>query len=509
MVALGTLLSRVTGFVRLFATGWAIGYGPLADTYTLANNTPNIVYELVLGGVLSATLVPVFVHHTEKDDDEGTSAVISVATAALIGLTVAGIIAAPLIMRLYTVSASGEIAGQQREVATTLLRLFMPQMLFYGLTAMATALLNARRSFAAPAFAPALNNLLVTGVLIAIVAVHGDHPGLGDVRGSTLLVWILGAGTTAGIVLMTAVLLPAIRASGFRFRWNPDWRNPAVREVGRLSGWTLGYVVANQLALLVVLLLANREPGGPSTYAAALIFFQLPHALVAVSLMTTIVPELASAFGRGDKVRYRQQFSLGIRLMGLIILPAATGYVVLGEPIAHVLKIGAVTAAQADQIGANLAMFGLGLCGYSVYLYTLRGFYALRDTRTPFFVNVFENLVNVAAAFALEPLLGVDGLALAYAIAYSAAAVVAVLALRRRMGLLDGRRTARSMAPILFACILMAGCVAAAVELVGDEARLLQTAIGVVVGTVVFGATVLALRVEELDTLRTRLLRRR
>lgn len=509
VVALGTLLSRVTGFLRLFATGWAIGYGALADTYTLANNTPNIVYELVLGGVLSATLVPVFVHHTEMDDDEGTSAVISVATAGLIALTVVGIVAAPLVMRLYTMTASGEVADHQREVATTLLRLFMPQMLFYGLTAMATALLNARRRFAAPAFAPTLNNLLVMGVLIALVVVHGDHPGLGDVESSTLLLWLLGAGTTAGIVVMTVVLLPAIRRSGFRFRWNLDWRNAAVREVGRMSGWTLGYVIANQVALLVVLLLANREPGGPSTYAAALIFFQLPHALVAVSLMTTIVPELASAHGRGDKVRYRQQFSLGIRLMALIILPAATGYVVLGEPIANVLRIGAVTEGQADQIGANLAMFGLGLFGYSVYLYTLRGFYALRDTRTPFFVNVFENVVNIAAAFALEPLLGVDGLALAYSIAYTAAAAVAVLALRRRVGILDGRRTARSMAPIVLACVLMAGCVAAAVELVGDGNDRLQTVVGVAVGAVVFGAAVLALRVEELDTLRRRLRRTR
>src|SRR5690606_29665696 len=151
----------------------------------------------------------------------------------------------------------------------------------------------------------------------------------------------------------------------------------------------------------------------------------------------------------------------------------------------------AVTAAQADQIGANLAMFGLGLFGYSVYLYTLRGFYALRDTRTPFFVNVFENVVNIGAAFALEPLLGVDGLALAYAIAYSTAAVVAVLALRRRMGILDGRRTARSMAPILLSCVLMAGCVAAAIEVVGDSERRLQTVVGVLVGAVVFSAAVL------------------
>ena len=506
VVALGTLLSRLTGFLRLFATRWAIGYAGLADTYTLANNTPNIVYELVLGGVLSATLVPIFVHHSEMDDDEGTSAVISVAMAGLIALTVVGILAAPLLVRLYTMTADGEIAGEQREVATSLLRLFMPQMLFYGLTAMGTALLNARRRFAAPAFAPALNNLLVMAIVISLPVVAGDHPTLGDVRNDSALLLLLGLGTTAGIVAMTVALLPAIRRSGFRFKWNPDLKNPAVREVGKMSGWTLGYVLANQASLFVVLLLANRQQGGPSTYAAALIFFQLPHALVAVSLMTTIVPELATASTRADWSRYRQQFSLGIRLMALIILPAATGYVVLGEPIAHLLKFGAVTGRQADLIGDNLALFGLGLFGFSVYLYTLRGFYALRDTRTPFFVNLFENAVNIGAAFALEPVLGVPGLALAYGIAYTSAAVVALIALRRRVGLLDGRRTARSLAPIVLACVLMAGCVTAAIEQVGDS-NLLQTAVGVVVGAVVFVVAILALRVEEVDTLRARLLR--
>jgi putative peptidoglycan lipid II flippase len=306
---------------------------------------------------------------------------------------------------------------------------------------------------------------------------------------------------------MTLALWPAIRRSGFRFRWNPDLRNPAVREVGRMSGWTLGYVLANQAALFVVLLLANRQEGGPSTYAAALIFFQLPHAVVAVSLMTAIVPGLASANARGDRAQYREQFSLGIRLMALIILPAATGYVVLGGPIAHVLRFGAVTMAQADLIGDNLVMFGVGLFGYSVYLYTLRGFYALRDTRTPFFLNLFENGVNIAAAFALEPVLGVPGLALAYAIAYTTAGAAALIALRRRVGRLDGTRTVRSLAPIVLACVLMAGCVAASVRLVGDS-DLGRTAVGVVVGAVVFGCAILVLRVEEVDTLRSRFRRR-
>jgi putative peptidoglycan lipid II flippase len=508
VVAVGTALSRLTGFMRLAAMTYAIGLVALSDTYTLANTTPNIVYELLLGGVLSATLVPIFVHHTEQGDDEGTSAVITIATAVLIGITVAGVLAAPWIVRLYTVTADGDIAGEQRHVATSMLRLFMPQMIFYGLTAMGTALLNARRRFAAPAFVPVFNNLLVIAMLLSLPHIAGHTPTLNDVRDDRTLLLLMGIGTTAGIVLMTVLLLPSVLRSGFRFRPNFDIHNPAVREVGRMSGWTVGYVLANQAALLLVLLLANRRVGGPATYTAAYVFFLLPHALVAVSLMTTIVPELSSAFTRGDTDAYRERFAGGARLMALVILPAATGYVVLAQPIVHaLLNYGAVTTKSAELLGNNLAMFGLGLFGFSLYLYTLRGFYALRDTRTPFFLNLAENGLNIVLALLLEPTLGVPGLALAYAISYTVAGVIALFALRRRVGRLDGTHTLETLVRIGAACLVMAAAVAGAIRIVGDS-DVVKTGVGVIVGAAVFIGTILLLRVEEVATVRTRILRR-
>ena len=150
-VAVGTALSRLTGMARLAAMAYALGFDRLADTYNLANTTPNIVYELLLGGVLSATLVPIFVDHREKGDDEATSAVVSMVGLALILLTGIGLIVAPAVVRLYTLRLSDAAAAAQQQVATDLLRMFMPQMFFYGLTAIATALLNAHRKFAAPA----------------------------------------------------------------------------------------------------------------------------------------------------------------------------------------------------------------------------------------------------------------------------------------------------------------------------------------------------------------------
>ena len=507
VMAMGTAASRLTGFLRLAAMAYALGVDRITDTYTLANNTPNIVYELLLGGVLSATLVPVFVHHFEEDDEDGPSAIITVATVLLTVLTVTGVLAAPWILRLYTSTVEGGTAADQREVGTALLRLFMPQMLFLGLMAMGTAVLQARRRFAAPMWVPVLNNLVVSAVLLAIPTVADGHPTLEDVRDDQTLLLLLGLGTTAGIVVMTVALWPFVRRAGVHIRWVFDLKNAAVREVVRMSGWTLGYVVTNQVAYAVVLVLANRTSGGVASYVIGFVFFQLPHALIAVSLMSALVPEMSSAARAEDMPGYKRHFSLGIRLISLVVMPAATGYVVLAHPIVTSL----VEYGAADDVGLVadcLAMFALGLVGFSLYLFTLRGFYARRDTRTPFFLNLVENALNIVLALVLEPALGVKGLALALALAYTISAMIAFVTLRGRVGLLGGRRLALALGKIGVASATMAGAVLVVASQVGGDdggGAIVRTGAGVAVGLVVFVVTAVALRTEELDALRTRL----
>ena len=509
VMAIGTAASRLTGFVRLAAMAYALGLGRLTDTYTLANTTPNIVYELLLGGVLSATLVPVFVHHFEEGDDDGPSAIVTVTAVLLVALTVVGLVAAPWILQLYSSSVESSVGDEQREVGTALLRLFMPQMLFYGLTAMGTALLNARRRFAAPAWVPVLNNLVVAGMLFALPSIAGHDPTLEDVRDDRGLLLLLGLGTTAVIVAMTVALWPFLRRAGIRLRWVFDLKNSAVREVARLSGWTVGYVITNQIALLVVLILANRTAGGVASYTVAFVFFQLPHALVAVSLMSALVPEMSSAARGSDMAAYKRHFSLGIRLISLVVMPAATGYVVLAHPIVTAL----VEYGAADDVGLVadcLAMFAVGLLGFSLYLFTLRGFYALRDTRTPFLLNVVENATNIVLAIALEPWLGVKGLALALALAYSTSALIAFVALRRRVGLLGGRRLVLAVGKVGVASAAMGLAVLVVANRVGSDegaGAIVRTGVGVVVGLLVFAVTVVALRTEEVSALRSRLKR--
>ncbi len=510
VVGVGTGLSRLTGLLRVGALTYALGATALSDSYNLANTTPNIIYELLLGGVLSASLVPVFVEHHQHGDDEATDAVVTVTVLGLVALTVLAVLAAPLIVDLYTLRLTDAEAAAQADVAVPLLRLFLPQIFFYGLITLGTALLNARRSFFAPAYAPILNNVVVITTLLAFARVAGDDVTLGEVADDTGLLLLLGIGTTAGIVAMTLVLWPAIRHAGMHFRFRPDWRHPAIRTVARLSGWTIGYAVANQVALFVVLALANGEgPGSLSAYTYAFIFFQLPHGLFAVSIMTTFLPDLSALAASGDNAGFQERFGLGLRLLTMVVLPASVGYIVLARPlVATLLERGAFGGSSAALTADVLVAFATGLLGFSIYLLVLRGYYAHKDTRTPFLLNLVENGINIALAVALVGALGVQGLALAYSIAYSVGAVLALAALRHRLGGIDGRRTLASVARMALAAAAMAAVVWAITRVVGDDTgtgALAQTAVGVVVGAVVYFGLLLALRVQEVVDLRNRL----
>lgn len=504
VVAVGTALSRITGLLRVVALLYALEQTRLTDVFTVANTMPNLVYELLLGGILSATLVPIFTERVEHDDG-GTSAVVSTVGLALLVVTVVGIVSAPWVIGVYADGIDDPVAGEvaaYREVGTVLLRYLMPQVLFYGLITVVTALLHARRSFAAPAYAPVLNNVIVSAMLFALPTIAGrdlDVPGalLDAVDDSTLLL-VLGLGTTAGVAAMALAMVPALLRSGVALRFDPNWRHPAVRAVVRLSGWTVGYVVANQVALYVVLYLANsRDAGDVTAYNVAFIFFQLPHGLFAVSIMTTFMPELTLAAQSGDAAAFRERFALGLRLMALVVLPASAGYVALAEPIVSLLPL---RGASVSVTAGVLAAFSAGLFGFSAYLYALRGFYARKDTRTPFFLNLGENAVNVALAVPFVALWGVEGLAASYSVAYLFAAILAVRALGRRVG---GVGLAAAAGPLARMAVAAGACGAAAwstARLLADLGPVVQAALAVPVGAAVYAGLLAVLKVDEVGT---------
>jgi putative peptidoglycan lipid II flippase len=336
-MSIGTTLSRVTGLLRVSAQTAALGVGALGNTYATANTTPNIVYELVLGGILTSVFVPVFVEWLQRHGREEAWLVADrILTLALVVLTAVAVLVAifaPQIIRLYLSASDAADKETQIALGAFFLRWFVPQVVFYGVGAVATGLLQAEGRFAAPMFAPILNNLSVIATFGVYALLVSD--GTASVDGITLVEkTVLGAGTTFGVVAMTLALWPSLRRLGFRWHLRFDWNHPAIRRLGKLALWVVVYVVANQLAYIAVIVFTGEvASNGYVIYASAFMFFQLPHAIVAVSIFTALLPPMSGRWADRDIDGLRTLFSRGIRDTVVIIVPAALGFVALAIPI--------------------------------------------------------------------------------------------------------------------------------------------------------------------------------
>jgi putative peptidoglycan lipid II flippase len=517
LMAIGTLLSRITGLLRVTVLVATLGVGEsrLADVYNVANTTPNIIYELVLGGILSSIFVPVFVEvRNTRGQRQAWHVARATMTIAIAGLgLLAGItmLAAPWIIRLYVHSGSPAERAEAIELGGQLLAMFMPQIVFYGVGAVMTGLLNAHRRFGVPMFAPILNNLVVIAVGLTFHALVGQQvPQVGEVTTGQKL--LLGLGTTAGVVAMTMVQWPFLRRIGFRFHFVWNWRDRAIRKMATLSAYTVGYVVTNQLGYLLVPVLAYGVRGGYTAYTTAFIFFQLPHGVFAVSVMTALLPPLSEYAVARDWAAFRATMARGIRLTAAVLLPAALGYLALAGPIVRLLlEHGVVTEASTSLLVPVLMVFVLGLVPFSTFQLVLRAFYALQDTRTTFRVNLVSVGVNVVVDLLLFNLLPqrwkIPGLAFGHVSSYTVGSALLLYLLSRRIGGLEGPRILAAVGRMLVAGLIMLGMTllvgrAAAATIDPGLVRDLVTVVaGVAVGAGTYLAAARLLRVEELGLL--------
>lgn len=428
IVAIGTAISRLTGLLRVIVFGVVIGQTALADAYDGANNSPNSIYELLVGGVLAASLVPLFSRLAEDDDDEATSAVVSSAIVIIAVATVLAVLAAPFIFRVFSLHpADGIDVEMFRRAGTAMTRIFLLQIFFYGMSTLGSALLNSRRHFFAAAWTPVLANIITITMLMIIPFTRDGTPQLPDVMNDSVFFWLITLGATGGIAAMAIALWPAIRSAGIHLHFRPNFRHPAVKTMARLSFWTFGYVATNQICLIVIKNLARPGSGNQDAYSKAYTFFLLPHGLLAISIATTFVPELARMVHNDDRKGFAGGMTAGFRWITLLTLPASMGMAFLSQPIiAALLEHGHFTAQATHNTSRALTGFAIGLLGFSLYIFVLRGFYAHHDTRTPFFINVFENTLNVVFAIWLSPRHGVLGLGLAFSLAYLISAAVAL-----------------------------------------------------------------------------------
>jgi putative peptidoglycan lipid II flippase len=509
-VALGTAVSRVSGLLRIVALAWALGPFLLADAFNLANTTPNMLYDIVLGGILSATFIPVFVAQLSKRDEpeafDSISAVITVSLVVLGVTTVAALVLAPDFITALTALDTRAHAHDlptvlaERAVATTLLRWFVIQIAAYGVFALATALLNTRRRFVAVAWAPIVNNVICIAVLVWFGLLTHRHASLASVTTHHSQLVLLGLGTSLGVVLQCVALVPSLRTADLgrlRWRWNP--RDAALRTVIRLGGWTFGFVLANQLCLYVVTLLAGSASGSDpvSSYTYAYAFLQLPYGVVAVTIMSIVTPDLAERWSTGRQAAFVHRVATGLRAMLVLIVPSAVGMLLLAKPVIDlVLAHGASTASGSAPTGATLAMFAVGLPGFCTFLYIVRVLQSMQRTKVAFYLYLVENGINVALAVALVHPLGVRGLALSLSVAYTVSALIGLAVLRRWFGSLGPPALWAPLRRAAVAAVAMGAVVLVVASLSGathEPALFLRVASSVAAGLVTFVGVVILL----------------
>ena len=457
-MAIASAASRLTGFLRSLAVTAAIGVALVGNAYNTANTLPNIVYELLLGGVLTSVIVPLLVQAQERDRDRGvayTQRLLSLAVAGLAGATLLATVAAPLLTVLYS---SG--SGAKSELTTLFAYLLLPEIFFYGLGAMIGAVLNTRGVFGPPAWAPVLNNVVVIVVAGLFIAITSGRDVTGSLTtGETLL---LGIGTTLGIVAQALVLLPALRRTGFRWKFRLDLRGSRLGEAGPLALWVIGYVVVSQIGYLIQLRLANGVPDdlpGVATFTNASLLFQMPYGILGVSLLTALMPRMSRAAARGDREGLLSDLSLGARLSALALLPVTALFIVLGPAIGTVIYgHGRTDVSAARTIGEVLAFAAFGLVPFAITMLQLRVFYAVKDARTPTMINLGMIVVRVVfsllAALVLADRNLVAGLLVATSLSYVVGAIAGEMWLRRRFGRLDTARTIRASVRFLVMSVL-------------------------------------------------------
>jgi putative peptidoglycan lipid II flippase len=445
-MAVASLVSRITGFARTLALAAALGLSVVNDSYTVANTLPNIVYELLLGGVLSSVMVPLLVRAQAEDPDDGTEytqRLLTVATAVLAVATAAAMAAAPLLTWLYLGGGGGDGGGSAADpaLATVLALLLLPEIVFYGLGALFGAILNARGVFGPFAWAPVLNNLVMIAVLAAYLALPGGiEPSLANPK-----VLLLGLGTTFGIVVQALVLVPWLRRVGFR--WRPRWGwDRRLAEAGGLWLWVIGYVLAGQAGYIVTTRVGAPFAGTVSTYTYAWLLLQVPYGVLGVSLLTALLPRMSRSAARGDLPGVIRDLSVGSRYSTVALLPVTMLITLFGTSIGVALfSIGRTSEAGAARLGATLAVSAFGLLPFALTMLQLRVFYAMKDARTPTLIQLVIVLVKIPMLLVCPVLLPADqvvlGLAAANGLSFVVGAVLGQLWLRHRLGPLDTTAT--------------------------------------------------------------------
>ncbi|MGH3786905.1 MAG: murein biosynthesis integral membrane protein MurJ [Pseudonocardiaceae bacterium] len=502
-MAVATLVSRITGFVRQLALAAVLGLGVVNDSYTISNTLPAMLYEILLGGVLTSVLVPLLVRAAKEDADQGEAYTQRLITLACVTLSIASVLAvaaAPFLATLFL----GSSDNANPQLATVFGYLLLPLILFYGLSGLFGAILNARSSFGPPAWAPVLNNVIVLAALGVYALVPGEIT-LNPARLSDPKLLVLGLGTTAGIVAQALVQIPALRRAGFHFGWRWGWDFRLTQASG-MAAWFVLYVLVGQLGFVITTRSAAQgDPGGVVIYSLVWLLLQLPYGVLGYSLLTAIMPRMSRAAADGNWRGVVEDLSLGSRYLIVLLLPITVVFTLAGEQIGVALFSLGKAGSDAERLGAALAVAAFGLLPYAVTMLQLRVFYSMADARTPTMINAIMVAVKLPLLLACPVLLDGADVVLGLTAVNSLSCVVGVLVgqvwLRRRLGRVE---TKRSLVTLRNSLLAAAPAVAAVLvmrtlfDVNGVGGAWLELMLTTVVVGVVMGLALITLRTPEL-----------
>ncbi|MGB3683064.1 MAG: murein biosynthesis integral membrane protein MurJ [Rubrobacteraceae bacterium] len=501
-ISAATFLSRATGYVRIMVFAALLGTGVVSQAFSVASALPNWIYELFLGGIFYSIFIPILIeritNHGEEDAQALTNALFTVALPLLAVVAAFGVVFAEPLVSLATdwqnaedLSPAG--AREQLEISVLLFRIFVLQLVLYGISTIATGVLQSHRYFFLPTFAPVLNNLI-------IIASFGAYELL-DGRDQTLAIYVLALGATLGVAVMALCLVPTMLRLGYKPRI--QFGHPALASAARLAGPML-ILVAASVGLQAVGYFFATQFNAATQLGLAFVIFSLPYGIFVVAIATALMPDLSEQHSRGDVDGYRDTFSFGLRLVSFVVVPSTIGMFVLAKPIVGLLYERGEFVAQDTQVVATLLQaYAVGLLGYGVYFLLVRAFYSQQNTLTPALLNVVLFALYTGFVYVLSDVIRVVGVVLALSVAYTILAALGLAAMRRRIERIDGRRLLRSLAKILAAGAAMYAVAWGGVNLLGLGTGTLERALVIlVVGSVSVAAylgVALALRAEELQ----------
>ena len=479
-MATGTIVSRFSGFARNGMLVAAIGTQLHADVFNIANTIPNMLYILLAGGVFNAVLVPQLIRAMKNDADGGeayANRIITLGGLFLAGASAVLVAAAPLLMHLLLDPAYFTAdCSSARDAAITFARYCLPQVFFYGMFVLVGQVLNARGRFGPMMWAPIANNVVavvVLGIYLLVWSspVKGLGPG-GYTGGQELL---LGLGSTLGIVAQFLILIPYLRASGFRYQPRFDFRNSGLGHTLRLGIWTVLFVVVNQIAYTVVVRVASSgtasslhgcshssDAGGYTIYSFASLLIMIPHGVITVSLATATLPRLSKRAAEGDLQGVGRDLMSTLRTAYAAIMPLMALVLITAHDIVNITY----NYGQASQTYKNFApvleLFAIGALAFTAHYLLLRGFYALEQTKRVFLNQCWVAATNIVLAVVLtrnaSPWAIAERLVIAYTVAYSVGVVLSVVQLQRQLPTLEGRQTVRFLVRMAVTTVIATGC---------------------------------------------------